>query len=136
MKSNNLVRWETVCFPRSEGGIGLHRVNEFNEACLLKLDWSASSIDSLWANWFCVRYFRGHCIGHPRNQRGGSCIWKSLRSFTPLIQRNRRWVVGNSQSILLWFDTWTDQDPIATRFPIIQFSESELVAEIIMKNSW
>lgn len=33
----NLVRWETVCLPRYEGGLGLRRVKEFNDACMLRL---------------------------------------------------------------------------------------------------
>lgn len=133
---SNLVRWETVCLPRSKGGLGLRRVKEFNQACLLNLAWSAISTNSLWANWFRDRYFKGNSMWHPRNPRGGSGIWKSLSPFSSLIQRNSRWVIGNGQSILLWFDNWIDHDPIATRFPNLQFSKSDLVADILVESSW
>lgn len=133
---SNLVRWKTICLPKDEGGLGLRRVKEFNEACLMKQAWSAISKDSLWVNWFRARYFKGPSIWSSRNPNGGSCIWKSLISFSSLIQRNNRWVVGNGHSISLWFDNWIDQDPIASWFPYIQFSDMELVAEIIMDNAW
>lgn len=133
---SNLVRWETVYLPRSEGGLSLRRVNEFNEARLLNLAWSTITADSLWANWFGARYFRGPSIWHFLNPRGGSCIWKRLRSFSSLIQRDSRWVVGNGRSISLWFDKWIDHDPITPRFPSIQFSELDLVADIIVDNAW
>ena len=61
-KMCSLVNWETVCLPKTEGGLGLRRVKDFNEACMMKLGWSAVSIDSLWAGWFCARYFRRSSI--------------------------------------------------------------------------
>lgn len=60
--SSNLITWETVCLPKSEGGLGLFRVKEVNEACLMKLGWSAASADSLWAEWFRTRYFKRSSI--------------------------------------------------------------------------
>lgn len=44
---SNLVRWETVCLPKAEGGLGLRMINEFNEACSLNLAWSTIKADSL-----------------------------------------------------------------------------------------
>lgn len=46
-KKSNLVRWKTVHLPKEEVGLGLRRVKEFNEVCLLKLAWSVISTDSL-----------------------------------------------------------------------------------------
>lgn len=60
--STNLERLESN-LVRLEGGLGLRRVKEFNEPCLLKLAWSASSTNSLWANWFRERYFEGTPFG-------------------------------------------------------------------------
>ena len=38
--------------PKEEGGLGLSKVKEFNDACLLKLGWTAATSDSIWATWF------------------------------------------------------------------------------------
>lgn len=78
---SNLVNWELVCLPKTEGGPGLHRVKEFNEDCLFKLGKYAASSDSLWAHWFHGRYFRTSSIWHSRNPKDGSCIWKRIRSL-------------------------------------------------------
>ena len=45
-------------------------------------------------------------------------------------------MIGNGQSISLWFDRWIDQVSIADRFPSLQFSEQDLVADIIEENLW
>ena len=46
-KRSNLVNWEKVCVPKAEGGLGLRRGKEFNNACLLKLGWVAATSESL-----------------------------------------------------------------------------------------
>lgn len=46
-KDEFMVRWETVCLPKLEGGLGLHRIKELNEACMLTLGWLASTSISL-----------------------------------------------------------------------------------------
>ena len=105
LKSNR-VRWEMVCLPKSEGGLGLRRVKEFNEACLLNLSWSTINVDSLWANWFRVRLFGGLSIWNSTNPRGGLCNWMRLGSLFSILQRDSKWIVGDGQSINLWFDNW------------------------------
>ena len=35
--NSNLVRWDLVCLPKSEGGLGLRRFKEQNDACMLRL---------------------------------------------------------------------------------------------------
>ncbi|XXG49241.1 hypothetical protein AAC387_Pa02g3479 [Persea americana] len=135
-KSASFVRWEKVCLPKSEGGLGLRRVRDFNEACLLNLAWTVVSADSLWAIWFRARYIKGPSIWHSSNSRNGSCIWKKLSSLSTFLQGDSRWVAGNVKSINLWFDNWIDHFSIASRFPYIQFSDLDLVAEIIVDNAW
>ena len=120
--SSNLVNWETLCLPKSEGGLGLCRVK-------------AVSIDSLWARWFHARYFRRSSIQHSGNPKGGSCIWKRIRSLAFYLQRGNSWKLGNGISIKVWFDNWIDHDPIASRFSHLEFSEWDLVANIIQNNS-
>lgn len=101
---------------------------------MMKLGWSAVSIDSLWAWWFRTRYFRCSSIWHLGNPRGGSCIWKRIRSMAFYLQRGRSWKLRNGLSIKVWFDNWIDHDPIASRFPHLDFSKWDLVADIIQNN--
>ena len=135
-KRCNLVNWEKVCLPKAEGGIGLCRVKEFNDACLLKLGWSAVTTDSLWASWFRGRYFRHSPIWFSGNTKAGSCIWKKIRSLATLLQQGSHWVLGNGHSIQLWLDNWIDHDPIAKRFPLLHFFEMDLVVDITQGLSW
>ena len=44
----NLIKWKVVCLPKEEGGLGLRRVKEMNEPCILKLGWLAMTSSSIW----------------------------------------------------------------------------------------
>ena len=101
---SNLVKWETVCLLKQEGGLGLRRTKEFNEACLVKLGWSAATLDSLWAIWFHARYFKESSIWFSGNPIGGSCIWRRLHSLSSLLQQGSKWKVGIELFISPWFD--------------------------------
>lgn len=109
----------------------MRKVKEANEACMLKLGWSAVFADSLWAKWFRTRYFKSSSIWYVGNLKGNSCIWKRLRSLSSYLQRDSKWIPGNGLSISLWFDKSIDHDAIAPRFPHMQFSVRDSVANII-----
>ena len=36
-KRSNMVNWKVVCLPKSEGGLGLRKVKEFNEAFFVEI---------------------------------------------------------------------------------------------------
>lgn len=46
----NFIRWQVVCLPTEEGGLGIRRLQEQNEVSFLKLGWQAASSHSLWAD--------------------------------------------------------------------------------------
>lgn len=41
MKKRSLVNWNIVCLPVGVRGLGIRRISEMNDACMLKLDWQA-----------------------------------------------------------------------------------------------
>ncbi|XXG43226.1 hypothetical protein AAC387_Pa01g3310 [Persea americana] len=43
----NFIRWQVVCLPTEEGGLGISRLHEQNEASFLKLGRQAASSHSL-----------------------------------------------------------------------------------------
>ena len=116
-KINHMVRWETICLPKLEGGLGMRRIEELNEACMLNLGWSTASSNSIWARWFRYKYFRSSSIWNPSNPVPWSCIWKRIRASSFFLQRDSKCILGNGHFVSLWYDKWIAHDPIAPRFP-------------------
>ena len=78
----NYVKWETVSLPKEEGGLGIRKISEVNEAAFIKLRWQASTANSPWACWFKNRYFKDSSVWSPANTKYGSCIWKKSTDYS------------------------------------------------------
>lgn len=54
------TNWETVCLPKSEGGLGLKLLLDLNNACSLRLIWLLfSGAGSLWIAWVNTYLIKG-----------------------------------------------------------------------------
>lgn len=41
------IRWDAVCLPTKEGGLGIRRMHQQNEAAFIKLGWIVALSSSL-----------------------------------------------------------------------------------------
>ena len=41
--------WQDICRPKAEGGMGIRRINDINNASGIRLVWRLSAVDSLWS---------------------------------------------------------------------------------------
>lgn len=75
-KRSNMVKWDLVCVPKAEGGLGLRRLKEVNDGCLLNLGWIAATSDSLWSTWFVADISGTLLFGSPKILRQGPASGK------------------------------------------------------------
>ncbi|XP_060972592.1 uncharacterized protein LOC115717990 [Cannabis sativa] len=55
----SLLAWESVCQLRSEGGLGIKKIIEWNSAALFKYVWAlANKEDNLWVKWIHNVYLK------------------------------------------------------------------------------
>ena len=64
---HNIVLWEIVCLPKSEGGLGIRCINDVNDSCMLKLGWIGKTPSSLSENWIKARYLKSNSIWDHNN---------------------------------------------------------------------
>ncbi|XXG68935.1 hypothetical protein AAC387_Pa06g1917 [Persea americana] len=130
------VNWAQVTLPKDEGGLGIRRLKEVNDASLLKLGWQASTLNSIGSSWFKNRYFKLTTIWNPNNTIYGSCIWKRIRSLDHLLHQGSVWNFGNGQDINVWHDTWLGDRPISTDFQHLHFPSDQSLASLFHSRSW
>ena len=55
-----LKAWDTICVPKSAGGLGIKRFSDINAALLAKLGWSvATKEDKPWVKYVYAKYLKG-----------------------------------------------------------------------------
>lgn len=51
-----LVNWDTVCLPKSLGGLGIRKINTLNKALIAKIGWTLAKGEADWCNIIKVKY--------------------------------------------------------------------------------
>ena len=110
------VKWETICLPKEEGGLGIKEISKFNEALLGKWIWDlASDQQQLWARIIKSKYGGWEELQSSRDRRGCSHWWRDLRkiyhnSGQSLFQQNLVWKPDGGDRIHFWTDRWLGED--------------------------
>ncbi|KAF6171607.1 hypothetical protein GIB67_008193 [Kingdonia uniflora] len=104
------LKWEKVCKPIKEGGLGVRSLGEVNNAMLCKLHWVFKQGTKEWAKFLKTKF--SSKSGDPIRYHKPSTIWTSIQMGAALSKPYIGWVIGNGQQIDFWRDTWTTDIPI------------------------
>lgn len=121
----NYSRWQVVCLPTEEGGLGIRCIQAKNEASFLKLGWLAASSHSLWVDWMSRSYFPRTVVWSSITPKFGSRIWRMIRKSANLIHSGCRWIIGKDSLADIWFDSWAEDICLAFLFPSFSFPHNQ-----------
>jgi len=74
--NNNMHAWKEVCRPKDEGGCGIRRLLDINQASGVRLAWRLCTSKSLWAQWMRIHYLHGNHISQAEATLLDSGTWK------------------------------------------------------------
>ncbi|XP_033133840.1 uncharacterized mitochondrial protein AtMg00310-like [Brassica rapa] len=106
------AKWEKMCAPREEGGIGLRMIHEFNLALLAKQLWRlVQFLDSLVARVLRGRYYRLSSPLRFGTANNPSYVWTSIIAARKLLLLGIRSKVHSGYEINVWQDLWIPLRP-------------------------
>ncbi|KAK1310312.1 hypothetical protein QJS10_CPA08g00962 [Acorus calamus] len=101
------VNWDTVCLPKEEGGLGLRRLGEWNDAAMGVRFWEiASNQPSLWATWIRRKYLKKKNVWTAFPSTTGTLVWKRILKAGEWIRVKTKYIIFQGNSINLWNDPW------------------------------
>lgn len=107
------VSWAALCLPKSEGGLGLRRLAEWNKTLSLRLIWLLfDNKASLWAEWQRHHHLRNCSFWDASASPNDPWTWKMLLYLRPLAEQFVKTKVGNGARAFFWFDSWTSLGPL------------------------
>lgn len=57
------VKWEDVCLPKEQGGLGFRKLTDWNKAAMVKNIWAISKkADTLWVHWIHTYVIKERCF--------------------------------------------------------------------------
>ncbi|KAK9990466.1 hypothetical protein SO802_025451 [Lithocarpus litseifolius] len=82
------VKWQDLCEPKSQGGMGVKDLALFNDALLAKQTWRLiHDTDSLFYRVFKAKFFANSTIMEAKNPANASYAWKSILKGRDVIKR-------------------------------------------------
>ncbi|KAF5190851.1 hypothetical protein FRX31_019568 [Thalictrum thalictroides] len=127
------LKWESVCKPREEGGLGIRKLRELNLSLLMKLAWQLLEQKTNWSKFMTAKFKnkKGNWVNyHKSTSTWGGIKW-ALQEMKPYIG----WIVGDGTNIDLWRDSWAGQ-AISDR---VQFDWTDFrarLSDIITDGHW
>ena len=101
------AKWEKVCLPREEGGIGFRLIHEFNLALLAKQLWRLVQFpDSLVARVLKGRYYRLSSPLRVTSASSPSYVWTSISAARELLMLGIRQKIHSGYEVKVWEDPW------------------------------
>ncbi|XP_048623608.1 uncharacterized protein LOC125592465 [Brassica napus] len=113
------AKWEKMCLPREEGGIGFRMIHEFNLALLAKQLWRLVQLpDSLVARVLRGRYYRMSSPLRLHSVSVPSYVWSSISAAQKLLLLGIRQKIHSGYEVRAWEDPWIPATPARPARPI------------------
>ena len=101
------VKWEKLCSPKEDGGLGFKEIEKFNEALLAKQVWRMmNNPDSMCFKVFKARVFPNCSILEANESKASSYAWKSILSAREVVKNGMVWRIGDGNSMGIREDKW------------------------------
>ena len=136
------VAWSSVCYPLREGGLGIKRVKDWNQAALLKRVWRLfADRTSVWTTWVHRVLLRGRSFWHIRIPSSSSWTWRRILLGRSWYRGLLVATIGDGRDTSLWQDYWLPCGPLCDLFPFRVLSSTGLpwdakVSDIIHDGRW
>ncbi|KAL5551866.1 hypothetical protein UlMin_002042 [Ulmus minor] len=106
-KKIHWAKWDKLCRPIENGGLGFHDLACFNRALLAKQCWRLIRFpDSLVGQILQASYFPRTYFLYAKMGYKPSFVWRSLLWGNGVINMGSRWCVGSDERIRVVNDRW------------------------------
>ncbi|XP_077234220.1 uncharacterized protein LOC143876406 [Tasmannia lanceolata] len=127
-KGVSLLKWSLVCSPIKNGGLGIRRVQLFNQALMGKWLWRyGEEHSSLWVRVIDSKY--GSSLGNWDSvdtfKIKGITVWRDILRLKSFFAPGVRFRVYRGDRIRFWQDPWCSSHSLQVLFPDLYIVSSQ-----------
>lgn len=103
-----------MCKAVIESGLGIHMLQELNNAGLCNLAWEFLKKKKHWSVFLHARFFNG---GVPLNYYKNPSVWHGIKEILLQLKPDVAWSIDCNSVCNLWVDNWFYIGPMIERAP-------------------
>ena len=113
-----LAKWDIICRPKDQGGLGIENLEVKNRCLLSKWLFKLSvETEATWAQILRNKYPHSRTLAQVTVRPTDSPFWKGLLRVKSVFFNRTKFIVGNGTTTRFWEDTWLGETPIAIQYP-------------------
>ncbi|XP_059451038.1 uncharacterized protein LOC132181824 [Corylus avellana] len=114
-KRHNLsfLSWDSICQPKSLGGLGISSMKFLNSSLLARLGWKLTSNEPLlWVDALKGKYLQqGFSFLEAPYNPVSSWLWKGLIKNRKVVEKGACWSISSGVNIPIWSSPWIPSQP-------------------------
>ena len=111
-----LVKWEILCQPKDQGGLGIQNLEVQNKCLLSKWLYKLLNEDGLWQQFLRNKYIKSKTLGSCVKKASDSHFCKGLMNIKDIFMQLGHFAVKDGSKTRFWVDTWLGNKPLKARF--------------------
>jgi len=111
-----LARWEFMCQPKVQGGLGIQNLDIQNKCLLSKWLFKLLNEEGLWQELLRNKYLKDKPLGCCTKKPTDSHFWKGLMKVKDTFLSLGTFKVKDGSQTRFWFDTWLGNKPLKDKF--------------------
>ncbi|XP_058766468.1 uncharacterized mitochondrial protein AtMg00310-like [Vicia villosa] len=105
------LAWESLTYPKSEGGLGFRDIRAFKIAMVAKQVWNfMTNPNALISKFFRTKYFHTSSFLAAKIENNPSFVWRSLWKAREVFLLGCRWRIGDGSNIRVMNASWLRND--------------------------
>ena len=114
-----LAKWDILCKPKDQGGLGIHNLELKNIALLSKWLYRLLTKDGTWQQILRNKYLGTKPLVQVQWKSGDSHFRASLMNVKIDFLRFATFIIKDGSQIRFWEDAWLGNSPLRVRYPQI-----------------
>jgi hypothetical protein len=116
-KKYRLTKWDIICRPKDQGGLGIEDLKLKNRSLLSKWLFKLINEEGVWQELLHNKYLKDKTLSQISAKPTDSPFWKGLMGVKDDFFERGSMVVGNGLNTRFWEDTCLGDKPLCDQYP-------------------
>ncbi len=112
-----MTRWDIICQPKDQGGLGVHNLEIQNQCLLSKWMFKLINEQCVWQDLLKRKYLGTKSITQVEWKQGDSHFLSGLMKVKSSFLNMGSWFINNGEQVRFWEDKWLGNSSLKDKYP-------------------